>query len=230
MKPPRLSKRLAAACDLVGYATCLVDVGCDHGKLCVYCLVSGAALRAIAVDISAPSLAKAEALAASYDLPLDVRLGDGLQPLAAGEADTAVIAGMGGMEIARILALAPYAPRRLVLVPHKNADTVARYLHLAGYRTERDFVLLDEGHWYRVMLATAEHADVLGADWRVQADALDPSENWYVGIENAANPEYAAYRDGRLDKLRSYVAEGNTDPRIRAEIKYLETIEYSETI
>lgn len=224
MKPPKLSKRLQAAVTLVGHTEALADIGCDHGKLCVYCLATGAADKAVGVDISAPSLAKAERLAAEYDLPLQTRVGDGLKPLGTDEVETAVIAGMGGMEIARILATAPFAPPRLVLVPHKNTDAVTRYLFLAGYTVKADFVLLDEGHWYRALAAEGAAARPVGADWQTEIDALSPWENWYVGAQNADNPEYAAYKAERSDKLTRIVRAGNRDERVAAEIEYLNRI------
>lgn len=224
MKPPKLSKRLIAAVALLGDAARLADIGCDHGKLCVYALVQGIAQSAIAVDVSAPSLAKAERLAADYDVCLDARLGDGLTPIAPGEVDVAVIAGMGGMEIARILALASFAPPRLVLVPHKNADVVMRYLFLAGYAVDADYFVSDEGYWYRVIAAQSRAARPLGADWREKTVALDDRANWYVGESNAVNPEYAAYKRERLSKLRDVLAAGNRDAKVQAEINYLEQI------
>jgi len=221
MRAPKLSKRLLAAVALLGDAARLADIGCDHGKLCVYALVKGIAQSAIAVDVSAPSLAKAERLAEEYDVTLDARVGDGLTPLKADEIDVAVVAGMGGMEIARILALAPFVPERLVLVPHKNADMVRRYLYLAGYRVTTDYYLKDEGHWYRVMAAEAIEARPTGAEWEDMARALPDDKNWYVGEQNAANPEYAAYKAEKLDKLRRIVAAGNREAKTLAEIKYL---------
>lgn len=223
MKPPKLSKRLQAAVALLGDAARLADIGCDHGKLCVYALSTGIAQSAIAVDVSAPSLGKAERLAEEYGVDLDARVGDGLTPIDEGEIDLAVIAGMGGMEIARILALAPFAPRRLVLVPHKNADVVSRYLYMAGYLVTTDYVLEDEGHWYRVMAAEGD-AKPLGPGWEEELRALPVDRNWYVGASNGTNPEYAAYKAERLDKLRSIVAVGNRDPKVTAEIRYLEEI------
>lgn len=225
MKAPRLAGRLALAAEMVGHTPCLADVGCDHGKLCVYCLSTGLADKAIAIDISAPSLAKAKQLADSVGVSLDARLGDGLTPTVPHEVHTAVIAGMGGMEIARILALAPSAPPALVLVPHHDSDMVARYLHLAQYTIVHDRVVWDDGHWYRVMCAHGG-TRTLGAGWQDALEGVPSQGPWYVGEENRTNPAYAAYRRQRLDFLQSIMALGNRNPRVRAEWDELQRIEY----
>ena len=223
MKPPRLTPRLQEAAHLVGSADCLADVGCDHGKLCLYCLMTGIADRAVAIDISRPSLDKAACFADEYGVRLTCLHGDGLTPLAADEADCVVIAGMGGMEIGRILASAAYCPRRLVLVPHHNADMVLRYISLAGYLVNYDAFLADGKHWYRaVRAARTATAHPLGADWQRQIEALDPNENWYVGADNAHNPQFPAYRAQRMAHLAAIIAEGNRRPEAQAEWHYLD--------
>jgi tRNA A22 N-methylase len=214
-----------AVARLIGHTDRLADIGCDHGKLCVYCLLTGIADSAVAVDISAPSLDKARRLAEHYDVALDAYVGDGLRPLDPSMVHTAVIAGMGGMEIARILASAPFCPPRLVLLPHKNADVVVRYLYLAGYRVTADYVLSEDSHWYRAIAAEAQSAVALGADWQFAVAATDDGLNWYVGKDNATNPAYADYRRSRLNKLLSYVEAGNRDGKVLAEIKYLQQTE-----
>ncbi len=227
MRAPALSRRLQMALDLVGHTGTLADVGCDHGKLCVCACVKGIAQRAVAVDISAPSLAKAERLAAEYEVALVLRHADGLTATAQDGVDTAVIAGMGGMETARILALATYCPPRLVLVPHKNVDVVRRYLKLAGYRIDRDLVLQDGGHWYTAIAATADaDATTLGDGWQRAVDALPDSGDWYVGADNRDNPDFAAYCRQRIEKLQRLLSLGNRDPKVAAELRCLK--EYAQ--
>ena len=102
--PIRLDRRLNAIASLVlGKKVC--DVGSDHGKLVCYLVQTGRAESAIATDISAQSLRKAERLIADCGLSdlISVRVGDGLNPVECDEADTVVIAGLGGDVMAGIL-------------------------------------------------------------------------------------------------------------------------------
>ena len=96
--PIRLDERLTAAANLAAGGATVCDVGCDHGTLACYIVQTGRAERAIATDISAPSLKKAERLAEELGLTdlVETRVGDGLDPVADGEADVVVLAGMGG--------------------------------------------------------------------------------------------------------------------------------------
>ena len=56
------NKRLRSIIDEINNAHTLADIGCDHGKVSVMCLLEKRAQHVIACDISAPSLQKAEKL------------------------------------------------------------------------------------------------------------------------------------------------------------------------
>ena len=156
--PIRLDERLTAVAALAAGAEALCDVGCDHGKLACYAVQTGRAERALATDISAPSLRKAAELAAEtgvYDR-VETRLGDGLDPVADGEADTVVIAGMGGDLIARILERAHAQDkkfRRLVLSPNTHPERVRTALAGTGYTITADMRVRCSGKAYTVIAA-----------------------------------------------------------------------------
>ena len=156
--PIRLDERLTAVAALAAGAEVLCDVGCDHGKLACYAVQTGRAERALATDISAPSLRKAAELAAEtgvYDR-VETRLGDGLDPVADGEADTVVIAGMGGDLIARILERAHAQGkkfRRLVLSPNTHPERVRAALAGTGYAIAADMRVRCSGKVYTVIAA-----------------------------------------------------------------------------
>lgn len=156
--PIRLDERLTAVAELAAGAKVLCDVGCDHGKLACYAVQTGRAERALATDISAPSLRKAAELAEDtgvYDR-VETRLGDGLDPVADGEADTVVIAGMGGDLIARILERAHAQGKtfpRLVLSPNTHPERVRAALAGTGYALTADMRVPCAGKAYTVIAA-----------------------------------------------------------------------------
>ncbi len=102
--PIRLDERLTAVVQRIPYGS-VADVGCDHGKLGYYLVSTDRASNVIATDISLPSLNKAKELAKENGVShlIETRAGDGLAPVASGEVDTVVIAGLGGDVIADIL-------------------------------------------------------------------------------------------------------------------------------
>ena len=87
----------------------VVDVGAGDGKLAAWLAAAGR--RVIATENKPGPLA--EVRRRLDPLGIECRLGEGLLPLAPGEVQVAVIAGMGGRTIASILAASPEVVRSL---------------------------------------------------------------------------------------------------------------------
>ena len=109
MKQLELSPRLALIAGWVPPGAKLADVGTDHAYLPVWLTLHGRVVSAIASDLRKGPLERARATGRTYGAEgIDFRLGDGLAFIRPDEADTIVIAGMGGENIAQILAGAPW--------------------------------------------------------------------------------------------------------------------------
>ena len=102
----QLDARLAAIAALVPHGTTLADIGADHAYLAATLVLHGHAPRAVVGDLSAGACEAARRTVGAQRLTqqIDVRQGDGLSVLLPGEAESIVIAGMGGALIADILA------------------------------------------------------------------------------------------------------------------------------
>lgn len=123
-----LGKRLSAVASEVDGKS-MADVGCDHGKVSMACLLSGKVEKVIACDISSKSLQKAIDLAEKLNVKnIEFRVGNGLQVISDGEVDCVVIAGMGGIEIMNILSHIPNGVKILVLSPHRNTIELRDFL------------------------------------------------------------------------------------------------------
>ena len=184
---PLKDARLKTLLSLIEGGVRIADVGTDHGKLPVAALLSGRASEAIAIDISAKSLAKARLLAEEEGVPVKAIVGDGLKPLSEGEADVIVIAGMGGAEIVKILEEAPCVFPRYLFVPHKNAPLLRGYLKQRNARILRDVAVKEGKHF----------------DFVIEADFSLPWEehSLYFGREGEAFEEYARYRLQKVEAL-----------------------------
>lgn len=148
-----LSKRLRAVADEVDGKS-MADVGCDHGKVSIECLLSGKVEKVIACDISVKSLQKAIDLAKELQVKdIDFRVGDGLQVIKDGEVDSVVIAGMGGIEIMSILSHIPKGVKQLVLSPHRNAIELRQFLSDREIYIDKDYVVKDGKKFYDVIVA-----------------------------------------------------------------------------
>ena len=102
---PILDSRLSLAGSFVRDGAVVADIGTDHAYLPVWLLLEGKITRAIAADLREGPLARAKLTAKEYDCNKNIafRLCDGLSGITPEEADTIVIAGMGGETIAAIL-------------------------------------------------------------------------------------------------------------------------------
>ncbi len=156
---PAPGHRLLAAAALVRPGQVVADIGCDHGKLAVYLVMKGFAPRVVAVDARPMPLARAKALAAQCGVAaqVDCRLGDGLAPLADGEAGDVIIAGLSGETLIDILEKAPWLPAqaglRLILQPTTRAGLLRRWLCERGFALLREAPVQERGRAYTNILA-----------------------------------------------------------------------------
>ena len=136
MKHLQLQPRLRLLADMVPQGARLADIGTDHGYLPVWLMQQGRIASAIAADIGPEPLAHARRTAEEYGAALDLRLCDGLRGIAPHEADTVVMAGMGGETIIHILTDSPW-PRdsgcTLLLQPQTKVELLRRWISENGY-------------------------------------------------------------------------------------------------
>ena len=128
------------------------------------------------------------------------RLGNGLAAVAPEACDTIVIAGMGGENIAQILAGAPWTAdgrHTLLLQPQSRAEALRRFLAEHGYAIAREALVRDRGFLYPVIEAGAGEMHLtLGQQW-AGADLLhDPLGDRYI-IEKIIQLQAAAAGSNR---------------------------------
>jgi tRNA (adenine22-N1)-methyltransferase len=159
MKEDRvLSLRMQQVADLVTPCATVADVGCDHGYVSIYLLQQAVVEHVIAMDIRKGPLSRAiqNRDSAGLQTRMDCRLSDGLDKLEAGEAETIVIAGMGGPLMIDILERGRrrgVLTQHLVLQPQSDIPAVRRYLHSIGYERRQEAFLKEDGKYYTVMQA-----------------------------------------------------------------------------
>lgn len=152
----RLSKRLEAVASFVPQKSRVADVGTDHGYIPIWLVEQGIAEYAIAMDVRKGPLMRAEEHIRQHRLEsrIETRLSDGLSQLRPGEADTVVIAGMGGELMLRILRDGAHvwdSVSRFVLSPQSELETFRRGLEEMGFAITEETMLREEGKYYTVM-------------------------------------------------------------------------------
>ena len=151
-----LSKRLQMVAGLVTKGNVVADVGCDHAYISIYLVENKVAPHTIALDVNQGPLQRAteNILAFGYENDITTRLSDGLAKLTPGEADSIVIAGMGGALMIRILSegeASVRAAKELILQPQSEIERVREYLHKRGYTITKENMCIDEGKFYTVL-------------------------------------------------------------------------------
>ncbi len=101
----KLSGRLQAVADMVTPGLVLADIGTDHAYIPIYLIEQEIIPRAIAMDVHEGPLLRAKTHIREHGLSdrIETRLSDGLAALRPGEAQSIVLAGMGGALTIRIL-------------------------------------------------------------------------------------------------------------------------------
>ena len=161
----QLDARLAAIAALVPHGTTLADIGADHAYLAATLVLHGHAPRAVVGDLSAGACEAARRTVGTQRLTqqIDVRQGDGLSVLLPGEAESIVIAGMGGALITDILAGAQDIlgdVGTLVLQPMNGAEKLRRWLYAHDWTIERETLARAGGHLYEIIRAVHGHTEM----------------------------------------------------------------------
>lgn len=154
----QLSKRLQAVADLVTPGNRLADIGTDHGYVPIWLYEQGRIPFALAMDLREGPLQRAAEHIRMHglDAKIKTRLSDGLEKLFPGEADSIVIAGMGGMLVVKILTKGQAvldSVQELILQPQSDLDAVREYLHRTGFVIVQEEMVFEEGKYYPMMKA-----------------------------------------------------------------------------
>jgi tRNA (adenine22-N1)-methyltransferase len=149
----RLSNRLLAVADLVTGGGTLADIGPDHGYIPVSLVSQGKIKKAVAMDVNAGPLERAaqHIKEAGLNEYITLRRSDGLHRLEEHEADSIVIAGMGGGLIRRILTEGVDKLKfvsELILQPQSEVPQLRLFLRQQGMCIVRETMIYEEGKYY----------------------------------------------------------------------------------
>lgn len=136
----------------------LVDVGTDHGYVPISLCEGKQIPSAIAMDINEGPLLRAKSHIEEAGLTgyIQTRLSDGLAALKAGEGDTVLIAGMGGILMEKILHEGREtlsSVRELILQPQSDIAGVRQWLDRNEWQIVCEDIVVEEGKYYPMMKA-----------------------------------------------------------------------------
>ena len=171
MRTIRLGIRLTTIAGMVPTGCNLADIGTDHAYLPVALLEEDRIQSAVALDIGDGPLAHARRTLEEAERAVrekcELRLSDGFTALQAGEADCAVIAGMGGALTVRILTaqdVKALGIKTLILSPQSEPETVRACLREIGFTIADEAMAAEDGKFYPVILAREGAQEETGSD------------------------------------------------------------------
>lgn len=151
-----MSKRMQMVADMVTKGNVAADIGCDHGFVSIYLIEQNICPRVIAMDVNEGPLLRAKEHITKHGLEsyIDVRLSDGIERLNEKEADSILIAGMGGRLVMRILSDHMDKVRMLkevILQPQSELYLVRRFLQEQGFVILQEDMVEEAGKYYPSM-------------------------------------------------------------------------------
>ena len=152
----KLSKRMYAVAAMVTNGYVLADVGTDHAYVPIALVQQKKIPRAIAMDINKGPLMHATEHIAMCQLEdyIETRLSDGVEGLKINEADSILIAGMGGELVIHILTEGEEVCRQakeLILQPQSELWKVRKFLREHKYKIIDEDMVLEDGKYYPMM-------------------------------------------------------------------------------
>lgn len=159
----RLTKRLNVLFGEINGGGVFADVGCDHGYIAEKVIENALATKVIISDISEKCLNKAvKRLNENYKGMFTAVVSDGFDELP--HVDEALISGMGGEIIIKMLSRREDKPSRLILQPMKNPETLREYVIGNGYKIVRDYTFKDRKYYHVIVAEKSDEKDFYTAD------------------------------------------------------------------
>ena len=189
----KLSPRLEKIISLVPEGSRICDIGCDHGYTSIELVSRGIAKNAVAMDVREGPLMKAKEniTAAGLSDLIETRLSDGFTALDKGEADTAVISGMGGRLMQKIIREAagreltgPGGVEMLICQPQSELEEFRAFLREMGYRQLRNEAVKEDDKFYFVIVVSAAGDPVTAAGSIAALDPVAAADNHTTAADN----------------------------------------------
>lgn len=170
------------------------DIGTDHAYIPIYLIENGLADHVIASDVKEGPVSIARDNIKNHGLSdkIEVRLGSGLSVLKQGEADTIIIAGMGGILISEIIDedIKIAKASKLILQPMNAQYELRKYLLSNGFKiTDEDISI--EGHKvYNIITAENGHQEKFENDFEYQIPKYLAKHKYFKNLYDKKHREF----------------------------------------
>ena len=176
------------------YGKTVADIGTDHAYIPIKLIEENIAERVIASDIKEGPVKIAEQNIIKNGLndKIEVRLGSGLSVLNKNEADTVIIAGMGGEMIEKILRDDEDKAKSalLILQPMNSQYELRKYLINNGYSIIDEDIAVEEFKVYNIMTVRAGNQKKFENDIEYHIPAYLCGNKYFKNLYNKKKREF----------------------------------------
>lgn len=196
----KLDNRLIACTKFIKRNSKIADIGSDHAYLPIWLIKNNIIDYAIASDVREGPLLNAKKNIEKYHLSqkIETRLSDGLQNIKSSEADTIVIAGMGGEIISKIIKDANWLKntnKNIILQPMSQDEYLRNFLLTENFQIIDEIIASSHEKIYSVM-------NVKFSKDKIYVDTLYP----YIGkIKPTHTNEFNVYINQKIGKLKNKI-------------------------
>ena len=150
-----ISKRLKAIASFINKFDNVIDIGCDHGYLCIYLAKHVGCSKLLATDINQNALNSAikNIKKYRYDKKIYTQLSDGLDEIETKNYNTIVISGMGTSTILHILSNIEKLDyiSKIVIQSNNNLYELRSAMQKQCYKIANEKVVLDNKKYYVII-------------------------------------------------------------------------------
>ena len=196
-----LSPRLKIIADSIKGYNSVADIGSDHAYLPIYLVKTFNIKKAVASDVNKGPVEISRERLKQYDVEkhVEVRRGDGLEILEAGETEVIVIAGMGGMLIRDIMEKGKSiieSAKLIILQPMRDSDCVRKWIFGNGFDIIDEELVKEDERIYEVIWASP------GSGY------MDKDDPMLIGdkIIKKKHPLAAEFIDKKIEELEKVIA------------------------
>ena len=204
-----------AVANMVTPGNVLADVGTDHGYVPIALVQQNKIPRAIAMDINKGPIERAKEHVEMCNLTdyIETRLSDGVEALKEGEADTIMIAGMGGDLVIHILndgIDVCRSVKELILQPQSELGRVRQYLREHLFQIVDEDMIIEDGKYYPMMKVIPVEEDNF---WRfLPEETILPCDMYGPLLLKNGNPALRKYLVKQHKQLNKILKELEKQP------------------
>ncbi|MBQ3463032.1 MAG: SAM-dependent methyltransferase [Clostridia bacterium] len=172
----------------------IADIGTDHAYIPIYLIENSLAGYVIASDINKGPLLIAGDNIKNHNLTekIETRLGGGLSVLKENEADTIIIAGMGGILISEIIDADIEIAKKsnLILQPMNAQYELRKYLLSNGFKNTNEDIAVEGFKVYNLIEAASGEQQPFENDFEYHVPHYLTSHKYFKNLYNKKHREF----------------------------------------